>query len=58
MKEDLVQEAIKLQYDQLGSIRFNEMAVVVLFAIMLSLWFFRNPDFMPGWTKLFTKDAE
>ncbi|KAI2808682.1 hypothetical protein BLOT_006627 [Blomia tropicalis] len=47
--EEQVYETIKIQYEQLGSLRFHEIAVLILFLLMLSLWFFRAPDFMKGW---------
>ncbi|KAH9506281.1 hypothetical protein DERF_011021 [Dermatophagoides farinae] len=52
--EKQVLEALRQQYDHLGCIRFNEMAVLILFGMLLSLWFFRAPDFMHGWSTMFS----
>lgn len=51
-------EALRQQYDRLGPIRFNEMAVLALFGLLFSLWFFRAPDFMYGWTTLFGDESQ
>ncbi|XP_027195412.2 Na(+)/citrate cotransporter-like [Dermatophagoides pteronyssinus] len=55
--EKQVMEALRQQYDRLGPIRFNEMAVLALFGLLFSLWFFRAPDFMYGWTTLFGDES-
>ena len=33
--------------------RFGEAVVSILFVILILLWFFRDPGFIPGWGKLF-----
>jgi len=55
--ENSVQTSMKLQYDELGGIRFNEIGVLTLFCIMVFLWVFKDPQFIPGWDSLFTKTA-
>uniref|UniRef100_A0A8C7R8E6 Solute carrier family 13 member 2 n=1 Tax=Oncorhynchus mykiss TaxID=8022 RepID=A0A8C7R8E6_ONCMY len=48
---------IKNEYKKLGSMRFAEGCVLVLFVLLVLLWFTREPGFMPGWaTVLFNKD--
>lgn len=42
-------KALMEKYEQLGSITFHEMAVCVLFVVLILLWMFRNPQFLPGW---------
>ncbi|XP_026038724.1 solute carrier family 13 member 2 [Astatotilapia calliptera] len=49
---------MKVEYKKLGRIKFAEVAVLVLFILLVLLWFTREPGFMPGWaTVLFNKDA-
>ncbi|XP_063342666.1 solute carrier family 13 member 2 [Pelmatolapia mariae] len=49
---------MKVEYKKLGCIKFAEVAVLILFILLVLLWFFREPGFMPGWaTVLFNKDA-
>lgn len=55
--EEQAYEVIRIQYNQLGALTFHEVVVSCLFLLLLLLWFFRAPDFMPGWTRLFTEDA-
>lgn len=47
-----VETTMKLQYQELGPIRFNELGVLVLFSIMVFLWVFKDPQFIPGWDAL------
>lgn len=49
---------MKVEYKKLGRIKFAEVAVLVLFILLVLLWFTREPGFMPGWaTVLFNEDA-
>lgn len=49
---------MKEEYKKLGGMKFAEVAVLVLFILLVLLWFTREPGFMPGWaTVLFNKDA-
>lgn len=49
---------MKEEYKKLGRVKFAEVAVLVLFILLVLLWFTREPGFMPGWaTVLFNKDA-
>ena len=36
-------------------ISFAEKSNLIFFAILVLLWFFRDPGFMPGYGKLFPK---
>ncbi|XP_022664277.1 solute carrier family 13 member 5-like isoform X4 [Varroa destructor] len=49
--EDVL-EMIRRRYRDLGPMSFREYAVVVLFGLLVLIWFFRNPRFMPGWSQL------
>jgi sodium-dependent dicarboxylate transporter 2/3/5 len=52
-REDQVRKIIYHQYQSLGPINFHQVAVFILFAILIFLWFFREPQFMPGWGDFF-----
>ncbi|KAK2715926.1 hypothetical protein QYM36_010483 [Artemia franciscana] len=45
------QKAIRKSYDDLGSMSFHESMVLVLFLLLVILWCFRDPQFMPGWAE-------
>ena len=47
-----IKQAIKEKYDDLGDIRFHEMGVLLLFLVMVFLWVFKDPQFIPGWDSL------
>ncbi|ODM98912.1 Solute carrier family 13 member 2 [Orchesella cincta] len=49
-----VERMLKEKYKGLGPISFHEAAVAVLFLFAVSLWFFKEPKFMPGWSDLIT----
>ncbi|GAB6030174.1 hypothetical protein CHUAL_005850 [Chamberlinius hualienensis] len=48
-----VRHIVKVKYDDLGPITFHEICVLVLFIAVVLLWFFRDPQFIPGWASLF-----
>ncbi|XP_037512364.1 protein I'm not dead yet-like [Rhipicephalus sanguineus] len=45
--------AIRRNYAALGPIRFHEVAVLLLFTLLVFLWLFRDPMFARGWATLF-----
>ncbi|XP_018547329.1 solute carrier family 13 member 2 [Lates calcarifer] len=50
-------EVMKEEYNKLGSMKFAEVAVLVIFVLLVLLWFTREPGFIDGWaTVLFNKD--
>ncbi|NXE52135.1 S13A2 protein, partial [Casuarius casuarius] len=56
-KERRAYGIIKDEHKKLGSMKFAEITVLVLFILLVLLWFTRDPGFMPGWaTTLFNKD--
>ncbi|NXH16640.1 S13A2 protein, partial [Bucco capensis] len=56
-KEQWAYETIKEESKKLGSMKFAEIAVLILFILLVVLWFTREPGFIPGWaTVLFNKD--
>ncbi|XP_070169829.1 protein I'm not dead yet-like [Polyergus mexicanus] len=59
--ERVAAAVIEKKYKELGPITWHESSVGVLFILVVLLWFFRNPGFMPGWagyiTNLSVKDS-
>ncbi|XP_010289923.1 PREDICTED: solute carrier family 13 member 2, partial [Phaethon lepturus] len=48
-KEQRAYDIIKAEGKKLGSMKFAEIAVSILFILLILLWFTRDPGFMPGW---------
>jgi len=48
----IVREVISVKYEELGPMTFHEGSVLILFIIVVLLWFFRKPEFMPGWAEV------
>ncbi|XP_070839211.1 solute carrier family 13 member 2-like [Chaetodon trifascialis] len=43
------------EYKKLGGMKFAEVAVLIIFVLLVVLWFTRSPGFIPGWAEvLFT----
>ncbi|XP_027546540.1 solute carrier family 13 member 2-like [Neopelma chrysocephalum] len=56
-KEKEAYAIIKEESRKLGRMKFAEIAVLILFILLVLLWFTREPGFIPGWaTVLFNKD--
>ena len=49
-----VKNMLQQRYSELGQFSFHEFIVSVLFLVLVSLWFFRDPDFMRGWAPAIT----
>lgn len=52
-EETRAMNVIKEKYASLGSMNLHEAQVLVLFVILIALWFFKTPIFMPGWGDAF-----
>ena len=48
-----IKSSIRLQYSELGPITFYEKSVMFLFSLLILLWVFKDPQFMPGWEDAF-----
>ncbi|KAM6403106.1 solute carrier family 13 member 2 [Rhynochetos jubatus] len=56
-KEQQAYDIIKEESKKLGTMKFAEIAVLILFILLVLLWFTRDPGFIPGWaTVLFNKN--
>lgn len=51
-------DMIKERYEALGPVTFHEIATLCLFCLIVIIWFFRKPGFMPGWTTLFNWEGD
>ncbi|KAG7178041.1 Solute carrier family 13 member 2-like, partial [Homarus americanus] len=49
-----VKKLVLSKYRELGPMAFQEVVVLTLFIILVLLWLFRAPEFIPGWSDLFT----
>ncbi|NXI38312.1 S13A2 protein, partial [Galbula dea] len=55
-KEQWAYETIKEESKKLGSMKFAEIAVLILFILLVLLWFTREPGFIPGWATVLFSD--
>ncbi|KAK7080784.1 hypothetical protein SK128_008058 [Halocaridina rubra] len=53
-REIAVKKLIRKKYTDLGPISHHEATVLTLFIILVFLWLFRAPEFIPGWSAWFT----
>jgi sodium-dependent dicarboxylate transporter 2/3/5 len=49
-----VERMLRQKYAALGPTTFHEIAVFILFVIVVLLWLFREPKFIKGWADLLT----
>ncbi|XP_017770284.1 PREDICTED: protein I'm not dead yet-like isoform X2 [Nicrophorus vespilloides] len=50
-----VRAGIRDEFKDLGALTFHEIGVAGCLLLALFLWFFRQPDFLEGWSTLFTE---
>ncbi|GBM99451.1 Sodium-dependent low-affinity dicarboxylate transporter 1 [Araneus ventricosus] len=50
--KDEIYGIISKRYDRLGSVSSHEASVMVLFSLLIILWIFRDPKFIPGWATI------
>ncbi len=48
-----IKMSIRNQYRQLGPTTFYEKSIMFLFSLLILLWIFKDPQFMPGWESAF-----
>jgi len=56
-KTGAIKSLLEKKYQDLGPMTFQQMAVLGHFIILVLLWFFREPRFMPGWGDLFLEET-
>jgi len=56
-QEERAMKVIKEKYESLGSMNLHEGQVLVLFIMLICLWFFKTPIFMPGWGDAFNVET-
>ena len=47
-QDERAMRAINKKYDELGKMSMHELQVMILFIVLILLWFFKTPIFMPG----------
>lgn len=52
--EKIASSVIQTKYQELGPVTWHESCVGSLFVGIVVLWFFRKPDFIPGWPTYIT----
>jgi sodium-dependent dicarboxylate transporter 2/3/5 len=52
--ERIATKVIESKYKELGPITWHESSIGFLFVSIVLLWFFRKPDFIPGWPSFIT----
>ncbi|NXY46546.1 S13A2 protein, partial [Ceuthmochares aereus] len=56
-REQRAYDIIKAESKKLGPMKFAEIAVLIIFVLLVVLWFTRDPGFIPGWaTVLFNRN--
>ena len=48
-KDKAAYDVLREEYRKLGPFSFAEVNVLLCFFLLVSLWFSRDPGFMPGW---------
>ncbi|XP_066119053.1 Na(+)/citrate cotransporter [Saccopteryx bilineata] len=56
--EKAAYEVLQEEYRKLGPFSFAEISVLLCFLLLVSLWFSRDPGFMPGWGSVAWADSE
>ena len=50
-----MKKAMQVKYEELGPMSYHEKTVFALFVVLINLWVWRDPKFVPGWGSLFSK---
>lgn len=52
--ELVARKLISQQLKDMGPLSFHETLVAIMFVMSILLWFFRKPQFIPGWAEYIT----
>ncbi|MEJ1273206.1 solute carrier family 13 (sodium-dependent citrate transporter) member 5 [Cricetulus griseus] len=50
--EKVIYKVLQEEYKKLGPLTYAEINVLLCFALLIILWFSRDPGFMPGWLSI------
>jgi len=50
-----IKKILRKKYEELGPITFHQVAILINFILLVTLWFCRDPQFIPGWGEWFTQ---
>lgn len=56
--EKAAYKVLQEEYRKLGPLSFAEVNVLLCFLLLVSLWFSRDPGFMPGWLSVAWAEGE
>ncbi|CAG0897895.1 unnamed protein product [Darwinula stevensoni] len=56
--EEAARRVIAKKYADLGSMSFRELVTLALFVALVLLWFFQEPQFIPGWASFIGRDRD
>lgn len=56
-KDRAVKKIVNRSWKDLGAIRQEEVMVLISFIVLVILWFFRKPGFIPGWASVFPEPS-
>ncbi|XP_056662901.1 Na(+)/citrate cotransporter isoform X2 [Monodelphis domestica] len=57
-KDSTMYNMLQREYQKLGALSYAEVSVLISFLILILLWFFRSPGFIPGWQSLLWMDGK
>lgn len=52
--EMVASKLIRQKLEEMGPMSFHETMVGLMFVLSVFLWFFRKPQFIPGWAEMIT----
>jgi len=53
-----VRNTLGKQYKELGPVTFHQAGITLIFLLLICMWFFKDPQFIPGWISFFPDDYE
>lgn len=53
--QHVARKIIQRKYEEMGDLTWHEKCVGLAFILAVLLWFFRKPEFIPGWAEVITE---